>query len=95
MKPPDLSCGPVSLVVPGGDPEDDGGLGGRVNMGSGQAGVGYDALSAWATKYSHKCKLGWRGGDCLGVSLCRGLCRFHCQVHAENKNEIVSCDENV
>ena len=83
MKPPDLSSGSVSLVVSGGDPEDDGGLGGGVNVGSGQAGVGDDALGAWSTEHSHKSKLGWRGGYCLGVSLCGGLCRFYCQVHAE------------
>ena len=37
LQPPDLGGGPVALVVTGGDPEDDGGLGGGVYVGSGQA----------------------------------------------------------
>ena len=37
LQPPHLGGGPVALVVTGGDPEDDGGLGGGVYVGSGQA----------------------------------------------------------
>ena len=37
LEPPHLGGGPVALVVTGGDPEDDGGLGGGVYVGCGQA----------------------------------------------------------
>ena len=36
LQPPDLGGGPVALVVAGRDPEDDGGLGGGVYVGSRQ-----------------------------------------------------------
>ena len=82
MKPPNLGSGPISLVIPGGNPEDDGGLGGGVDVGGGQAGVGDDTLGAGAAEHADEGELGGRRGDGLGVSLGRGLCRFHCQVHA-------------
>ena len=85
MKPPDLGSGPISLVIPGGNPEDDGGLGGGVDVGGGQAGVGDDTLGAGAAEHADEGELGGRRGDGLGVSLCGRLCRFHCQVHARKE----------
>ena len=69
MQPPDLSGGPVALVVPGGDPEYNGGLGGGVYVGRGQAGVGHHALGAGAAEHADEGELGGRRGDGLGVAL--------------------------
>ena len=75
--------GAIALVVPGGDPEDDGGLGGGVDVGGGQAGVGDHALGAGATEHADKGELGGRRGDCLGVSLGGGGGRLDSQVDTE------------
>ena len=82
LQPPDLSGGPVSLVVPGGDSEDDGGLGGCVDVGGGQARVGDHALGARAAEHADEGELGRGRGNCLGVALGRGGGGLDSQVHA-------------
>ena len=83
LQPPDLGGGPVALVVPGGDPEDDGGLGGGVDVGGGQAGVGDHALGAGAAEHADEGELGGRRGDRLGVTLGRGGGGLDSQVDTE------------
>ena len=69
LQPPDLGGRPVALVVPGGDPEDDGGLGGGVDVRGGEGGVGDHALCRGAAEHPHEGELGGGGGDGLGVAL--------------------------
>ena len=90
LQPPDLRGGPVPLVVPRRYPEDDGGLGGGVDVRGGQAGVGHHALRARAAEHAHEGELRGRGGHRLGVALGRGRGGLHRQVHAENINDNVS-----
>ena len=83
LQPPDLCGGPVPLVVPRRYPEDDGGLGGGVDVGGGQAGVGDHALGAGATEHADKGELGGRRGNCLGVALGGGGGGLDSQVDTE------------
>ena len=78
-----MGGGPVALVVPGGDPEDDGGLGGGVDVGGGQAGVGHHTLGAGAAEHADEGELGGGGGDRLGVALGRGRGGLDSQVDTE------------
>lgn len=58
LEPPDLRGGPVALLVAGGDAEDDGGLGGVVDVGIGQAGGLDQAGRAGAAVDPHEGQLG-------------------------------------
>ena len=78
-----MGGGAIALVVPVGDPEDDGGLGGGVDVGGGQAGVGDHALGAGATEHADKGELGGRRGDRLGVALGGGGGGLDSQVDTE------------
>ena len=69
LQPADLRGRPVPLVVPRRDPEDDGGLGGGVDVRGGQGGVGDHALGRGAAEHPHEGELGGGGGDGLGVAL--------------------------
>lgn len=58
LEPPDLCGGPIALLVAGGDAEDDGGLGGVVDVGVGQAGGLDQAGRAGAAVDPHEGQLG-------------------------------------
>lgn len=60
--------GAVALVVPGGDPEDDGGLGADVDVGGGQALVHDGTGGLGAAEDPHEGQLVGGGGDSLGVA---------------------------
>lgn len=67
MEPPDLRGGPVALLVAGGDAEDDGGLGGVVDVCVGKAGGLDQAGRVWSAVDPHEGQLcgaraGGRGG---------------------------------
>ena len=69
LKPPDLSGGAVSLLVSRSDPEDDGGLGRRVDVCAGEVRVGHDALRLRPAEHAHEGELARRAAHRLGVSL--------------------------
>lgn len=58
MEPPDLGGGSVALLVAGGDAEDDGRLGGVINVGVGQAGGRHQAGRGGSTVDPHEGQLG-------------------------------------
>ena len=76
LEPSDLSGGAVALLVPGGDAEDDGWLGGVVDVCVREAGRLHQAGGAGAAVHTHEGQLG-RGG---GLGLC-GLVALDGQVH--------------
>lgn len=66
LEPSDLSGGAVALLVAGGDAEDDGWLGGIVDVCVGQAGRLHQARRVGAAVNPHEGQLGRRGGLGLG-----------------------------
>lgn len=62
LEPSDLSGGAVALLVAGGDAEDDGWLGGVVDVCVGQAGRLHQARRVGAAVNPHEGQLGRRGG---------------------------------
>ena len=60
--------GPVALLVPGGDSEDDRRLGRRVDVRGRQRGVVHHALSVRAAEHAHEGELRGRGGHSLRVA---------------------------
>lgn len=76
MEPPDLRGGPVALLVAGGDAEDDGGLGGVVDVCVGEAGGLDQAGRVWSAVYPHEGQLGGARAGGRG-----GLAGLDGQVH--------------
>lgn len=66
LQPSNLSCGTVALLVSGGDAEDDGRLGGVVDVGVGETGRLHQARGVGSTVHAHKGQLGRSGGLGLG-----------------------------
>ena len=66
-----MSGGAVSLLVSRGDPEDDCGLGRRVDVRARQVGVGHDALRLRAAEHAHEGQLRRRAAHRLRVALRR------------------------
>lgn len=64
LKPPDLSGWSVSLVVPGRDPEDDGGLGGGVHVRRAQRSLTHHTRVRLAAVHAHERQLRLRGLLC-------------------------------
>ena len=79
--------GPVALLVPRCDPEDDGGLGRRVDVRGRQRGVVNNALGVRAAEDPHEGELGGRGGHRLGVARGVGRRRLDGQVDLERKKD--------
>ena len=77
LQPPDLGGWAIALLVAGGDAEDDGGLGGVVNVGVGEAGGLHEAGGAGPAVHPHEGQLRW--GRALGLTT--GLCALDGQVH--------------
>lgn len=71
LKPPDLGGGPVAFLVAGGNAEDDGRLGGVINVGVGEAGGLDQAGWVGSTIDPHEGQLGrtctGRGGGLAGL----------------------------
>lgn len=69
LEPPDLSGGPVALLVARGDAEDDCGLGGVIDVGVGQTGGRDQAGRGGSTVDPHEGQLGWtRTGGGRGLA---------------------------
>lgn len=66
LKPPDLRSRAVALLVAGGNAEDDGGFGGVVDVGVGQAGSLDQAGRVWPTVHPHEGQLSRGRCFCLG-----------------------------
>lgn len=66
LEPSDLGGGPVALLVAGGDTEDDGGLGGVVDVRVGEAGRLHQAGGAGPAVHAHEGQLRRRGRLGLG-----------------------------
>lgn len=66
LQPPHLGGRAVALLVAGSDAEDDGGLGGVVNVGVGEAGGLHEAGGAGPAVHPHEGQLGW--GRALGLA---------------------------
>ena len=85
LKPPDLRGGAVSLLVSRSDPEDDGGLGRRVDVRAGEVRVGHDALRLRPAEHAHEGELARRAAHRLGVAL---RCGPDGQIHLKVKQHI-------
>ena len=66
MQPSDLCSRAVALFIAGCNAEDDGWLGGVVDVGVGEAGGLHQAGRVWPTVHAHEGQLGRGGGLGLG-----------------------------